>query len=47
MMGCKKGDPANWRKLQFIRHLTADSLTATPSHDHSEHVHGEHCGHDH
>jgi hypothetical protein len=46
MMGCKKGDPTNWRKLQFIRSLDVSALESVPSHDHTnEHVHGEHCGH--
>ena len=45
MVGSKKGEPTNWRKLQFIRSLTADSLGQIPTHDHEEHVHGEHCSH--
>lgn len=45
MAGNKKGEPNNWRKLQFIRSLTADAVGKVPEHDHEEHVHGEHCNH--
>lgn len=45
MSGCKKGEPSNWRKLQFIRNLPIDSLNSVPEHDHGAHVHGEHCNH--
>lgn len=45
MAGCKKGEPANWRKLQFIRSLDVSALESVPSHDTNEHVHGEHCNH--
>lgn len=46
MNGCKKGEPNNWRKAQFLRNLDSSSIDSVPSHDHSdEHVHGEHCNH--
>lgn len=37
--GCKAGQPTNWRKMHFLRNLTAEAAEAA-SHDHShDHKH--------
>lgn len=34
MAGHKKGQPDNWRRATFLRHLGAAGLASAPTHDH-------------
>ncbi len=45
MAGCKQGQPANWRRAQFVRSLSAGDMPLEAEHAHDEHIHGDHCGH--
>jgi len=48
MVGCKKGQPTNWRKAYWKGPLGMDVLHAGHAHDHAHsHSHGETCSHPH
>ena len=52
MNGCKKGSPQNWRKCELKSILGQEGVILTDtghdhSHNHSEHVHSDTCGHKH
>lgn len=47
MEGHKAGQPANWRRVRFVRPLSTEALGSVPSHDHAHsHAHGKEHNHE-